>query len=90
MPIYEYKCSKCGSVFELLQKVIDPVLKTCSHCGGLTKKLFSAPALQFKGSGWYVTDYAQKEKGGKGSAVKPKPKNGNESKKESQPPVSAD
>lgn len=60
MPLYEYKCTKCGSVFEVLQKVDDLPLKKCIHCQGLVKKLLSPPALQFKGSGWYVTDYAPK------------------------------
>jgi putative FmdB family regulatory protein len=60
MPLYEYKCTNCGSVFEVLQKVDDLPLKKCIHCQGLVKKLLSPPALQFKGSGWYVTDYATK------------------------------
>ncbi len=62
MPLYEYKCTKCGSVFEIMQKVNDPPLKKCIHCQGLVKKLISPSALQFKGSGWYVTDYAPKGK----------------------------
>lgn len=60
MPLYEYKCSKCGTVFEIFQKVSDPSPKKCSKCQGLLKKVLSPPALQFKGSGWYVTDYAAK------------------------------
>jgi putative FmdB family regulatory protein len=60
MPLYEYKCTKCGSVFEVLQKFSDPPLKKCIHCQGSVKKLLSPPALQFKGNGWYVTDYAAK------------------------------
>jgi len=60
MPLYEYKCTKCGSVFEILQKVNDPQIKKCVHCQGPVKKLLSPPALQFKGTGWYVTDYASK------------------------------
>ena len=62
MPLYEYKCTKCGSVFELLQKVNDPPLKKCIRCEGTVKKILSPSALQFKGSGWYVTDYASKGK----------------------------
>ena len=62
MPLYEYKCTKCGYVFEILQKVNDPPMKKCIHCQGAVKKLHSAPAIQFKGSGWYVTDYAPKGK----------------------------
>jgi putative FmdB family regulatory protein len=60
MPIYEYKCRKCGSLIEVLQKVHAAPLKICSHCGGELKKQVSIPAIQFKGSGWYITDYAQK------------------------------
>ena len=62
MPLYEYKCTKCGSVFEVLQKVTDPPLKKCIRCQGSVKKLLSPSALQFKGSGWYVTDYGSKGK----------------------------
>jgi putative FmdB family regulatory protein len=62
MPLYEYKCTRCGAVFESLQKVNDPPLKKCIHCHGTVKKLLSPPALQFKGSGWYVTDYASNSK----------------------------
>jgi putative FmdB family regulatory protein len=65
MPLYEYKCSKCGSVFEFFQKVEDPSPEKCPKCQGPLKKVLSAPALQFKGSGWYVTDYAAKK--GQGS-----------------------
>ena len=77
MPLYEYKCTKCGSVFELLQKVNDPPLKKCIHCQGSVKKLLSAPALQFKGSGWYVTDYGSKDK------QAPNPKGKDTAKKDS-------
>jgi putative FmdB family regulatory protein len=62
MPLYEYKCSKCGAVFEVLQKFNDPPLKKCIRCKGPVKKLLSSPAIQFKGNGWYVTDYASKGK----------------------------
>ncbi len=57
MPIYEYKCLKCGSSFEILQKVNDLPLEKCPKCGGQLHKVISPPALQFKGHGWYVTDY---------------------------------
>jgi putative FmdB family regulatory protein len=60
MPIYEYKCAECGSTVEAIQKVADRPLKTCSRCGGTLEKLVSSPAIQFKGSGWYITDYANK------------------------------
>jgi putative FmdB family regulatory protein len=59
MPLYEYKCSGCGKTFEVIQKFADEPLKTHPECGGPVERLLSAPALQFKGSGWYVTDYAR-------------------------------
>jgi putative FmdB family regulatory protein len=60
MPIYEYKCSNCGAQFELLRKVSDAPPKRCKKCGGHLKKILSPPALQFKGPGFYATDYARK------------------------------
>jgi len=68
MPIYEYQCQKCGSQVELMQRVGAPPPGACEECGGELKKMISAPAFQFKGTGWYVTDYARKsgEKGEKG------------------------
>ena len=60
MPIYEYECSKCGHRFELIQKISDAPLKKCERCKGKVEKLISSPAIQFKGTGWYVTDYAKK------------------------------
>lgn len=62
MPIYEYQCKDCGDRIEEMQKMSDPPLTTCKECGGELKKLISAPAVQFKGEGWYVTDYAGKGK----------------------------
>src|SRR5262245_57921715 len=60
MPIYEYECRKCGAHVEAFQKVSDKPLAKCRKCGGKLEKKISAPAIQFKGSGWYVTDYASK------------------------------
>lgn len=60
MPIYEYQCKKCGHRFERIQKFSDKLVKKCPDCGGPVEQLLSAPAVQFKGSGWYVTDYARK------------------------------
>jgi len=60
MPLYEYKCEKCGHQFEKIQKFSDKMLKKCPECGGRVEQMISAPAVQFKGSGWYVTDYANK------------------------------
>ncbi|MCL5005551.1 MAG: zinc ribbon domain-containing protein [Acidobacteria bacterium] len=60
MPLYEYKCGKCGSRIEKIQKFSDSPLTTCEACGGELARIISAPAIQFKGTGWYVTDYARK------------------------------
>ena len=65
MPLYEYECEKCGDIFEVMQKFSDEPLTIHEKCGGPVHRLISAPALQFKGSGWYITDYA---KGGSGSS----------------------
>jgi len=60
MPLYEYECKKCHHRFERIQKFSDPHPKKCPECGGPVEQVISAPAVQFKGSGWYVTDYAKK------------------------------
>src|SRR5438552_2070438 len=60
MPLREYECAACGHRFEVIQKMSDAPLETCPKCGGAVRKLQAAPAFQFKGSGWYVTDYARK------------------------------
>jgi putative FmdB family regulatory protein len=61
MPLYEYECEACGQRFELIQKFSDPPPDACTRCGkGPVHRQLSSPAIQFKGSGWYVTDYAQK------------------------------
>lgn len=60
MPLYEFECETCGTRTEVLQRFEDPPPAACAACGGPLKKLFSAPAVHFKGSGWYVTDYAGK------------------------------
>ena len=60
MPLYEYQCKKCKHRFERIQKFSDPHPKKCPKCGGPIEQTISAPAVQFKGSGWYVTDYAKK------------------------------
>ena len=59
MPLYEYECKKCGKRVERIEKMDGPHLRKCPHCGGLVDRLMSRPAIQFKGSGWYVTDYAR-------------------------------
>ena len=64
MPIYEYQCQECGKRTETIQRYADAPLTICPHCNGPLKKLISSPAFQFKGSGWYVTDYARSSSGG--------------------------
>jgi putative FmdB family regulatory protein len=64
VPLYEYKCLKCGRRTEKIENVAGPHLKKCPHCGGKVESMISAPAIQFKGSGWYVTDYAGKSRDG--------------------------
>ena len=84
MPLYEYRCHRCGQTFEVRQKFSDDPLATHAECGGEVERLLSPPALQFKGSGWYVTDYARN---GKGAASDPKSKSDKpaEAKSESKP-----
>jgi putative FmdB family regulatory protein len=60
LPLYEYECTQCGQHVEKIQKFSDPPLTKCEKCGGKLKKLVSSPTIQFKGSGWYVTDYGKK------------------------------
>jgi|RhiMethySRZTD1v2_1073278.scaffolds.fasta_scaffold765812_2 putative FmdB family regulatory protein len=65
MPLYEYQCEHCGERFEKIQKFSDPPVEICPKCGGgPVHKLIAAPAFQFKGTGWYITDYARKDAGG--------------------------
>jgi len=69
MPNYEYLCTKCGHRFEQIRKCSDKQLRKCPECGGVIEQVISAPAVQFKGSGWYVTDYAKKGSGSAGSSA---------------------
>ena len=62
MPLYEYQCDACSNRFERIQKFSDPPVETCPSCGGVVRKLLSSPAIQFKGTGWYITDYAKKSR----------------------------
>ena len=64
MPLYEYQCRECGERVEKIQRFSDRVLVKCAKCGGKMERLLSAPAIQFKGAGWYVTDYARKSPSG--------------------------
>jgi putative FmdB family regulatory protein len=78
MPIYEYQCQKCRAHTEAFQKVSDKPLSKCPKCGGRLEKMISAPAIQFKGSGWYVTDYASKAT--KGEKTESEPTTGSDKK----------
>jgi putative FmdB family regulatory protein len=71
MPTYEYKCRRCDEVFEVRQRFSDTPLTTHDGCGGDVERLLSAPALQFKGSGWYITDYARNGGAAKKDETKP-------------------
>jgi len=69
MPLYEYQCEACKRRFEVIRKFSDPELQVCTLCGkGPVQRLMSSPAIQFKGSGWYITDYSQKGKAGNESS----------------------
>ncbi len=84
MPLYDYQCAKCGKVFEVRQKFSDEPLTTHEGCGGEVTKLLSAPAFQFKGSGWYITDYAKSGSSG-GSKSEGSGETKPDSKSESKP-----
>jgi putative FmdB family regulatory protein len=76
MPLYEYKCTKCHATTEVLQRVKDAPLRKCPKCGGRLVKLISSPAIQFKGNGWYITDYAKKSSPAERQKPKPKSESG--------------
>jgi putative FmdB family regulatory protein len=73
MPLYEYECESCGRRFEKIQKFSDPPIEECPSCGKRVRKVVSSPAVHFKGSGWYITDYAKKgsDKGAGEKSTKP-------------------
>jgi len=79
MPLYEYLCKKCGHRFEKIRKFSDKPIKKCPECGGTVEQVITAPAVQFKGSGWYVTDYARKSPASTASEA------GKDSKKDDKP-----
>lgn len=88
MPLYEYKCVQCGETAEIIQRSSDPPYSHCPKCGGDMKKLFSSPAIHFKGSGFYKTDYAsatssKKKESETGESKSEKTESKNESKTES-------
>ena len=82
MPLYEYECKKCHHRFEKIQKFSDRMVKKCPDCGGPVEQMISAPAVQFKGSGWYVTDYAKKSSAQSSSDGSGSDGSGKDSKKE--------
>lgn len=84
MPLYEYECKKCHHRFEKIQKFSDPHTKKCPKCGGPVEQLISAPTVQFKGSGFYVTDYPKKSSGGSGSDTSRSDSSRKESKSKSE------
>ena len=96
MPLYEYQCESCGHRFEKIQKFSDPPVESCPVCGGPVHKLLSSPAIQFKGSGWYITDYARKaQPSAKGEKSEPASSDGKgetkgEAKTESKPETKSD
>lgn len=92
MPLYEYECDACGHRFEVIQKFSDQPLAACPKCQGAVRKLLSSPAIQFKGSGWYITDYAKKSgtgstpsKGGEGGDKPASPAGSGDSSSSSAP-----
>ena len=89
MPLYEYQCKKCGHRFEKIQKFSDKPVKKCPECGGPVEQTISAPAVQFKGSGWYVTDYARKSHTAASPETGAKDKDSKESKKDEKKPESS-
>lgn len=95
MPLYEYRCGRCGEVFEVIEKFSDAPLATHEGCGGEVERLLSPPALQFKGSGWYVNDYGRggtssgSKEPGNGAEAKPDAKTKTETKTETKPAPAA-
>jgi len=73
MPLYEYQCQECRKTTEVLQKAKDKPLEKCPKCGGPVVKLISSSAIQFKGNGWYITDYAKKNSAPEGPKAKAEP-----------------
>jgi putative FmdB family regulatory protein len=82
MPNYEYLCKKCGHRFEKIRKFSDKQLRKCPECGGVIEQVISAPAVQFKGSGWYVNDYPKKGAGSASSSASSSSSEGESSAKE--------
>jgi putative FmdB family regulatory protein len=82
VPLYEYQCTKCENRFERIQKFSDPLVTVCPLCGGKVERTISVPAIHFKGTGWYVTDYASKNSAGGKSGTSDEKSAGNDGKSE--------
>jgi len=89
MPLYDYQCQSCGQVFEVMQKFSDEPLKLHESCGGTLDRLISAPALQFKGSGFYITDYARSGGGDKNGKSESKSSDGAKTESKAKPAESS-
>ena len=89
MPLYEYECQNEGNRFEVIQKFSDAPVTVCPTCGGPVRRLISSPAIQFKGTGWYITDYARKGSTGSESSGSSSKSNGNSSSTSSSTPASS-
>ncbi len=90
LPLYEYRCLKCGELVEKIQKFSDPPLTTCSACGGELERLVSSPAIQFKGTGWYITDYARKSSPPSGKSDSSGSESSKPASETSKPPAKSD
>ena len=90
MPLYEYACLKCGRHTDKIEPVAGPHLKKCPHCGGKVESVITAPSIKFKGSGWYVNDYAAKSNSGEGKKSEGAAGNSSESKESAKDPGSKD
>jgi putative FmdB family regulatory protein len=86
MPLYEYWCEDCQTTIEIIQKFSDPELSKCDKCGGDVERLLSAPAIRFKGSGWYVNDYGNNNNGGANRSDKSPDKSSTKNSSESAAP----
>jgi putative FmdB family regulatory protein len=90
MPLYDYRCHKCGETFEVRQSFSDEPLQTHEGCGGTVERLISLPALQFKGTGWYVTDYGRGSSKPAGNGSPAKTESTSSAKTESKPAAKTD
>jgi putative FmdB family regulatory protein len=88
MPLYEYRCTQCRNTVEVLQKAKDKPPEKCPKCGGPLRKIISSPAIQFKGSGWYITDYAKKNSPTPEAKPETKPESAKETTGAAKPPSS--